>query len=465
MASMTQDEVRAAIKNAPKGTTPEGIVAALREQGFKLEGHPDSVTVREHYRNRPAKAEATGVAPSDSTVPTMAPPGAAEAVAAAAPPGEPPLAPEDYQNATKTALAAAIPGTMATLASFSPAGPVGGAMIGGLSGKATNYGLGLEPQPTDLAGAFRGLGGEAAKQGVLARLGQGLALGAKGAGNLAMRLGAKIPPELVPVAVREGIDASKPGLKRLADKIGNGAADTEQLAKTYDRRGIRHDLNDVVKEAMADVWDQVKNGDQPEIDKKRLEVMGQRYLQRLRKPNTSKLLDMRITADKIAQPIHDAISAAQAGVPGARMPGPRTALRGLFQKAIADAERNRLNVLDFNPLTGDSPMMRSNQYTHELMQLRDAMAPAAKSRSGLRVLGEAGLPYAVGGTVGGALTPGDYQHKAGGAVAGALAAKALMTPQAMSQIALLLNNPAFASFLTRAPLGANAAISPLVAGQ
>lgn len=52
MAYITKNKLREIIQNAPAGTTPEGIVASLRESGHQLEGYPtqDMGTQREEQR-------------------------------------------------------------------------------------------------------------------------------------------------------------------------------------------------------------------------------------------------------------------------------------------------------------------------------------------------------------------------------------------------------------------------------
>jgi len=41
MANLTKDQVRQIIQSAPAGTTPEGVISALRAQGHQLEGYPN----------------------------------------------------------------------------------------------------------------------------------------------------------------------------------------------------------------------------------------------------------------------------------------------------------------------------------------------------------------------------------------------------------------------------------------
>ena len=46
MAYLTKEKVKEIINNAPAGTTPEGVVAALRANGHTLEGYQDDKSAK-----------------------------------------------------------------------------------------------------------------------------------------------------------------------------------------------------------------------------------------------------------------------------------------------------------------------------------------------------------------------------------------------------------------------------------
>lgn len=56
MATITKEQLKEIIQKAPKGTTPEGIVSALRSQGHQLEGYPNPQQETEAMR-RAAQGE------------------------------------------------------------------------------------------------------------------------------------------------------------------------------------------------------------------------------------------------------------------------------------------------------------------------------------------------------------------------------------------------------------------------
>ena len=433
MATFTKQQIKELVAKAPKGTTPEGIVAALRESGHTLEGYPTPAQEPGGFQ----KALQTGVSLLPAAMGTAGEYGGAAlggllGAAAGAPTG---------------------PGELATIPAGIYGGRVAGASAGAATGKflqnALGPAVGLPQAPLG-----EGVGKEALIQGGMTAVGVPVFSRVKGLGALAvapkigrgaMEIAGKLTPEAAQVAIREGIAATGAGAQKLMGKLGEAGKFTERLYRAATLRGVRFNPADIAHAAEQSVApDLLARGLKPNAPElqaltKARDDFIRRYKGAVNPEEMKKLVQY---ADEQAQPIYRKIDNM--------MSMTNTPEEIKFWKAIADEGRLRLRALPdqatrrIGRVAVSHGVREAEAHTQSLVMLKNELVDAVKDQPSAmaRILRSRAGTAGTGALVGAAMNPQNrYAGAAEGAAAGYGANLALNNPTVLSHLAMLLNDP------------------------
>lgn len=418
MANLSKQQVKDIIAKAPAGTSPAGIVASLRAKGHTLEGF-DAAPAAPAGRQRDWTDTALDLLP-----------GAGGLVGG---------------------LAGGAGGTVFGMGVGGVPGAIGGAAVGGAGGEAAKQllerALGREAPSSSLEAAGK-IGSSGAIQGAQEAVGLGAAKAASKVAGPLVELASNATPEVAKTAVREGITATSRGFRRLMNRIGQAAGNTEYAAAEATHQGLRFDGVHLARDVMAEL--------QPELDQakglagaatqRQLRVMLKRFqLQNGGLLTPSRLHAMKQAADELAAPIYKKIAQMEPVTA-------REALEAKFNKAVADHARARLEA----EITKDAGFTGNyadlNARTQGLIKVKDAIWPTVQKEGSRisRFLKGAARPAggaAIGATVGAATSPEHVK----GALLGAAAGGILGSPGRLTEMAQVLNSPALAAALRFTP--------------
>lgn len=450
MANLTQSQVRAILAQRPDGTSAAGVIAALRQQGHRLEGYPDPSS-----------------APSDKTRKG---------------PGEP----NDPKNVSENrrALRNSLRGmttaggmTGGLLASKLPL-PVRSfaAGLGGAIGRsAENFGaaaLGYPDVPQDPLAAVRSLAGAFNEQSVAEGAG-GVLSGLGGAfGRGSARYGLNPSPEVIKKYGEEVMDTfareripvgrfgrNQPRGSEMVERRRSAAAQKQTDAGlAYDATGRRFSSQEIADEAIA------------------------RHEEELRRPLTPKERAALVTEveDAMVGIINDPLAGGISRGPWQGF----TADELLSVRQATDAgntpyfTRRAKGVApgEFtDPLEGDlgagtRRLLRdrvpgSGEATDELrslMGLKEAMVGAESARPRTLIPSLVAAPMATAGGLLGGDTPQERAAGAGaGALLGFLGTRAALDPRVLTRVGIALQDPNFLAVLNQLPRAAWAGLEPM----
>lgn len=358
-------------------------------------------------------------------------------------------------------------------------GAVVGQELGGVAGSAAlgsagemarqmiDAALGVEP-PADPAKAVRDA---ALVQGGSSIVGSGLAKGAALTGKAAMGAALKFTPEVAQTAIREGITATRGGLDKALTLLKDYGARTAKFITQMNRSGVRFDPTDLLNRGgqslVAEVADN-QTGLGPEIMAQYKELAnkfmaqwgsvpqsaapgsGVAGLRPLGSMTPEQLQLFKTQAQKIADPIFETLNNKEL----AHTVTPQDQVRAKWYKSMADAAQEMLEEKAptmLNPRTGAPMTLReSNAQTAALIRLKNQLAPQVGKGIGVaaNVARRAAIPFGAAAAAGAAFNPNHrvqsgLEYGVGGAIAS--------SPEFLSHLALLLNNPAVAATLRQVP--------------
>jgi hypothetical protein len=278
----------------------------------------------------------------------------------------------------------------------------------------------------------------------------------KGSSRVAMQL----TPEAAQVAIDEGIAATKAGLRRLMGRIGEVSDKTVQIVRRGSAQGFRVQAPDIVRDITAEITPKLEkqalfSGDVAQVDQWNKQFINDH-------PgliDPVKLHEIKQTSDRVAKPIWNAIERGEVVSPGDQ-------LWATWHRSISDWARDKLGgrVLADGTRVGGLPGGLAQKYADMnarqsgLIRLKDEAWPvvtrAEKGGVGSQVgrrmsgyqVGRVGGAMATGGLIGGTHGNNWEQHMMYGLL-GSAAGGLVMSPQILSQLALILANPAVARSL------------------
>lgn len=432
MAALTKQQVKDIIAKAPPGTSPAGIVAALRAEGHTLEGYPSDTT-------------AAAPAPQVSQNPNRSPL------------ADMPLAPGVLPNEITPATVVPQLGSIAGLAG-NMAGGTPGATIGGLLGGGAQQGLsaayGLPGAPANFAQGRQAAEKEAVLQGATAGLG---GLATKGAGFLGNRMIAtalKTDPEAAQTMIDEGIKATKGGLQKVMTRLGQGGEAVRELARRATAKlGAPFQSQSIAGNALRAIT--------AEPESQALGTSEQQALHNLYGKFVDDYPD-RLTPTRLHQIIrkYDGVADAVYKAENSPIPQfipPAQKLEAQFSKALADEARSQLGTLPPDKVGVRLPngqrvntIQDANQYLSKLIRVKNAF-PAAAGK-GIPLGGNlmSRMAMAGGAGVAGAALPGTpVQRVEHGAEFGL--GMAAFDPQVRALVGLALANPQMGQVLRYLP--------------
>lgn len=287
------------------------------------------------------------------------------------------------------------------------------------------------------------------QQAALSVGGDALVGAVAGVGHLGMQAALKSFPEEAAIAIREGIRATRGGLRKLYSKIGDISGQTKTLTAKIAKRGGGFDTKDLANKIEQDVLadlghSSTSSNKLPELDKIRRRFIDQN-------PGT-------LPADEAHKFFKSANTAAEPQfvklANGEKMMLPTDPVEQLWKKHEAERLREALEGASTylrKDGTMGSEFADLNSRQHELLKLKNVLDPedvgfgARALRQGL----SRGTSAAVGASTGASLNPtGDRGNSA---LLGALAGGLAGSPGALSQLSLLLNNPLILNLLKRTP--------------
>jgi len=229
MAKLTRQQVEKIINERPEGTTPEGIVAALRSEGHELEGYPSPGRVR-------ASMVRTRVSPAVNVIPDVL--GSVGGILGGA--GSTILARNPAAYAGGSMLGAAVGGGAGEVARQ--------AIVAALGGQA------LESGDTPASAIAR----EAQMQGILEGLGLGVAGGANKFGQAIIRRSVKAAPSITR-ALGTAEEADVPRLiaqkriftsKKADEAVKRGSAASRAATERAGRGGQYFTFDELARDAI-----------------------------------------------------------------------------------------------------------------------------------------------------------------------------------------------------------------------
>lgn len=363
-------------------------------------------------------------------------------------------------------LAGGIVGGLAGATTAPVTGPLGAIAVGA-AGATAGGSLGTSIQqairtaqgrgPESGAAAVREAGQNALTQGGLQLGGEMLAPVAKLIGKPIMQWALRSSPEVAQTAIREGIQGTKAGLRKLMAKIYDAGDVAKAIAKRADARGMVHSPTGITKEIEQRVIPEIQDKIHFSDDAQTLYGLSDAFLKDHPGPITNQqLIKMRQDADQIVKPIRILLKQKKP-IPADMLASSR------WHLAFDDIVRDRLNSIEDPAVTQGlvaatrkNSMRLANQYTGELAETRNALEPIIRREGGFakRLAGRSVGP--VLGAAAGAAVPGD---RAGHTLEGALLGTAATSPAFLALLAHGLSSPAVAEVLRQAPRGAAAALS------
>lgn len=368
-------------------------------------------------------------------------------------------------GAAATAPALGAGGIPAAVIGQEVGGPLG-ATVGGAGGEAIRQlidrAIGIDAPGTPQE-ALAAMGTEGLTQGGLSVVGGAAGAGVKATGRLAMRGALKFTPEVAQTAIREGITATRQGVKKLGARLGEYGGQVMGMLRHSTAIGNRFDPQmflDGAEQSLKDLLEKDRAGNPatgrlPEHGemKAKFEELSNQFLKDnapLGEMTPLELQRIKTDADAIAKPLWKQIDNKENVVPVDRA-------RAYWYKALGDHARDLLERTTpdmVDPVTGKTVSLAEvNARNSDLIRLKAVIAPDVKTSPGVigRIAARSAGP-AIGAGVG-AMVPGDRsRHSLEGAVAGA----ALTSPEALSWLALRLNSPAVAATLRQVPRGIGA---------
>lgn len=323
-----------------------------------------------------------------------------------------------------------------------PAGGIAGAGAGGALGEIIAQAI-ESPVPFGMGGApnLGAIGGAAGEQAIYEAGGRLLGAGAKFGGKKLMQAAIKVTPEVAQTAIREGITATKGGLKKLTSRIIQTAKAEEQIVRAAAGQGQGWvDPGKLARQVFQDAAKHFQ-GAPTKQTAKLSELMEEFVRDNAQDISPVKMLKMRRYYDL-----------ASANLKQQKLKGsPEQVWNQLMSNAVRKQLQESIpSIVD--PVAYAKITKRATTPA-ELQLVREGLAPLVKHRGFQEQLIARSVPAAVGTSVG-ALTPSDdIKERAAHAAVGGIVGSAFTTPQALSYLALLMRNPALTGAVAQAPRG------------
>lgn len=365
-------------------------------------------------------------------------------------------------------------GTVFGLGVGSVPGAIGGAGLGGAGGQAAeqllrrSVGLGA-PESSSEAAKQIGLSGgeqalaEAGGRALAPVIGAGTRILGKNVPGLAKGLmQAALGPEgyartdAAATALREGISASKAGVRKLVGKIMEGSTQAERLVSArHLRRIVMDPMRDIADQAERDVLEQLGKGTESDAARRQLKELKQGFVGDTNNRHgvtVPRLLEIKRDSDKIAKPIYNALNKPDAVVAASDI------VRARWNRALADRARTLLYGQE-GGAQGLVPGLKAvEQRLGELKDLRRVVTRRGKGEVGIAAkLAGRGAAGTAGAVAGAAYPAGSYAERAQHAAEAAALASILGSPGNVSNLALLLSSPLAQLMVRQIPRGIGAA--------
>lgn len=313
-------------------------------------------------------------------------------------------------------------------------GAVGGAALGGAGGEAMRQNIGrmmgvAAPEtPQEALGA---IGQEGAWQGVNEATGIGLAKGAGMVAKPLMQAALKATPEVAQTALREGVLATRGGLKAVEQKLGQLGERTKMMIR---QNRASFDPATFLAGAEQSLAKTLRENATPDavMDFNTFKRMSSRFLQVNQRPLSALALQkLKQDADNIAKPLWNTIAKGEPL-------SPVKMAKARWYKAVADHARRELENTTPNALLAgrNTSLREANKETSEVIGLKDALGKRVRRGTGIgaRLAG-----HSVGATVGGTAGYFASGHNPLGAGTGALLGLGATSPEALSLLARTLD--------------------------
>lgn len=333
----------------------------------------------------------------------------------------------------KARIGAAIGGTVGGLAGLtvgpgavvaSPLAAGAGAAIGE-SFQRSLEGENLEPESV-----LKEAGIQAALEAGGGLVGRGI----KAAARPLMQAALRSTPEVAKTAVTAGVTATKEGMKKILDRIGQAGQVAMGITRQATAQGMKYDQLALAKDIYRDMAPAIRGLPGDAARRSHLRRLGLQFLgENPRGPISATQLHLaKQRADALAAPLYKTLNA------GGKLTD-RESLDLQWYKKFADKSRELLE-----PLPGYKDV---NDVTRSLIETKDALSHVSrKGRSFGQVALERGtLPVAGAGI--GATRGETSQERAVNAALGAGIGAGIGTPQSLSWLALQTQNPAVASII------------------
>lgn len=336
-----------------------------------------------------------------------------------------------------------------------PVGMVGGAALGAAGGEAFRQhigrAMGYENVPDTPQEAIASMGGEAAWGAGSQVAGMGLAKGASAVARPLMQAAMRSTPEVAQTALRQGVIATRGGLKRVEQNLADLGARAASMVR---QNRTRFEPDVFLAGAERKLAKELAQNRTPGAfdDSRVFQRLSSHFLSRNRRPLSAPALHrLKQMSDDIAKPLWD--KAAR----GEPLTG-NEAAKARWYKAVADHARTELErTTPKAVINGKAMTMReANAETAETIRLKEAIGPTRKAPGmAARIAGHTAGP-AAGGTIGFMASGHDPTMTLLGAAAGAGAT----SPAALSALANALNSPAARDLLLRSPQALRALGTP-----
>lgn len=359
-----------------------------------------------------------------------------------------------YQRAT-TLLPTVGAQVGAGLGGFEGPAATGLAALGGAGGEAARQVLSGEsftnPELAGLGGAKKILATGATEGALQAAGGQAMRAARKlGAGMMTFVL--RNNPEVAQTAIREGITATAGGLAR-AKALREATTGAErQILEAAAQKGATIDpYQDIVQNAYKQVRSKLAGAPAKKVEQ--LHELASDFLKQWAKPiDPVQALKIRQFYDIAAKEAHQAVQGA-----GRHL---TTDVERLWNQAVANETRASLQsavpeIVDRNAyktLTGSATL------PHEIVRLTEVLHPGLKRAGPIAShVAKRLAPSAAGAGIGAALPGNRARNAVEGGLLG-LGGQLALSPQLLSQVALLLSNPALLGGLASVPRAGGAAV-------
>lgn len=352
-------------------------------------------------------------------------------------------------------VAGGVAGGVVGGAAGAPAGGVGalpgamaGAGIGGAGGEAVRQLLyraaGIEGAPETAKEAALRVVNEGATQGVLEAVGGGLAQAAKGAGQLAVRAGLKVPFETASSAIAHRITATRQGLVTALKKIGAQDLITRRHLARAEMKGVEFDGLHIAMNALDKIKSTVAGRKHAIDDANEAVQLALKFMQNHPgkiKPVIAHRVQQSLEQSTPLQSFFRKVLKSEPTTGGSQV-------EALWDKALKESLEDALN-------TGVEGYQASNAVTSDLIKVKNAVAATKPARNvplAARLAQRVAAP-AAGGAVAGAVFGEQTGRLKGAAYGAGLGAGAALfgSPSALTRFGVFADNPALAAALTQFP--------------